>query len=446
MGELLRVQILRLVLGVSIAVACIFAAGSVRAPNMSAFRPWLLIAVVAVAGALILVSLAWRRQSGREWLDRLELTPAAIAALALAIALTIEGQFRLDRWAVRHAEPDAVAQLGRHIVVGYRDPAFVRDLVERRAIAGVFLTQRNAANRDAASIAREIAELQAIRARQGLPPLWIATDQEGGAVSRMSPPLERQPPLARVIQGAKDADERRAAVAAYATQQGKGLAALGVNLNFAPVVDLDFGVRNPNDAYTRISDRAIAADAGVVSEVAGWYCDGLAAQNVQCTLKHFPGLGRVFDDTHMSEATLRATADELEAADWIPFRRSLGRSSHVLMVGHVRLPALDAAEPVSTSQRAINGLLRERWGYDGIVITDDLCMGAISNTAGGMAQAGIRALNAGVDLLLINWDGEQIYPVLAALLSAQSELNHERLQRSADRLRAMQAKLPSGTR
>jgi beta-N-acetylhexosaminidase len=378
-------------------------------------------------------------------MDRLEVVPFAAGAVALLIVLGAEARFQLARWSVLSAEPDALARLGRHIVVGYRDPGFVRELVERRAIGGIFVTRRNVAGRDAASIAREIAGLQAIRALQGLPPLWVATDQEGGSVSRLSPPLNRQPPLSAVVRSPVAVDRRRAAVAAYAAEQGRGLAALGVNLNFAPVVDLDFGVRNPNDAYTRISDRAIAADPNLVVEVAGWYCDALAEQGVRCTLKHFPGLGRVFDDTHVGEGLLDAPLGDLENTDWVPFRHLLGRAGSLVMVGHVRLTGLDAEQPVSTSRRAVAGLMRGTWGYEGLVITDDLCMGAIYFGRDGIGQASVRALAAGVDLLLLSWDGEQVYPVLAALLQAGDKLDTATLKMSADRLHAAQAALPAGS-
>ena len=437
-------RIFLLVLKVSVAAACVAAGAMVRTPAASNFRPWLLIGLIAVATLLIAGSLRWRGLSARKWIDRLDLAPFGLAALALILALTTEGRFQLARLAVLRAEPSVVERLGRHIVVGYRDPAFVRGLVERRAIGGIFVTRRNAVEQDAASIAREIGELQAIRVRQGLPLLWVATDQEGGSVARLSPPLDRQPPLAHVVREMKDPSARQSAVTAYATQQCRALAALGVNLNFAPVVDLDFGIHNPNDAFTRISDRAISADAAIVSDVAGWYCDGLAAQGVHCTLKHFPGLGRVFEDTHRNEGRLNATLEELARTDWVPFRRLLGRASNIVMVGHVRLPALDATHPVSTSQQAVSGLLRGRWGYDGIVISDDMCMGAIYAGQDGIEQASLRALNAGVDLLLVSWDGEQVYPILAALLRAQSGLNSETLRRSAARLQAAQSKLPTG--
>jgi beta-N-acetylhexosaminidase len=430
------------------ALACLVGAAFLRAPQFADLRPWSLWLLLSATGAIALTSRSWRTH-------RLEIAPFTVSAAAL-----VEMHFQRTKRAVLSADPAQLEKVSQHIIVGFSRWDQVRNLVQRRAIGGVFVTKRNIGGMDAGAITREIAALQAIRTAQGLPALWIATDQEGGSVARMSPPLPRQPTLAKAILNSTGT-ERDAAVAAYTATQARGLADLGINLNFAPVVDLDHGVHNPNDAYTRIGTRAISHDPTVVAAVAGHYCDGLAAAGVLCTLKHFPGLGHVFEDTHLSEGVLKQSRTELEAADWVPFRRLLSTSRGVappaVMVGHVRLAALDTTQPVSTSPAAINGLLRNTWGYQGLVITDDMCMGAIYSRRDGIANASVRALNAGVDLLLISWDGEQLYPVLAALLKAvenqhaSSSLDdlrmHDKaissttLARSAQRLRVARAAL-----
>ena len=146
---------------------------------------------------------------------------------------------------------------------------------------------------------------------------------------------------------------RREAVRAYAADVGRSLSELGVNLNFAPVVDLDHGVSNPNDRYTRIGTRAISSDPKIVADVAGEYCRGLALHGVHCTIKHFPGLGRVFEDTHLDHATLATPADELARSDWLPFRDLMQQKSMFTMLAHV------AARPRSIA----SGRLRfpHRW-------------------------------------------------------------------------------------
>src|SRR5262249_12543824 len=161
--------------------------------------------------------------------------------------------------------------------------------------------------------------------------LWIATDQEGGAVSRLSPPLPRQPAIASVAAAQADATARNTAAHAYGLAQGRALAGLGINLNFAPVVDLNKNLVNPNDRYTRIRERAISADPAVVTEVAQSYCLGLVDAGVRCTLKHFPGLGGVFEDTHLEAGHLRAATEELARADWIPFRALMAGGAFAML-------------------------------------------------------------------------------------------------------------------
>ena len=136
-----------------------------------------------------------------------------------------------------------------------------------------------------------------------------------------------------------------------------------------------------------------------------------SASGVGATVKHFPGLGRVRDDTHHFNADLDTPLDELEASDWRPFRDVLAGSRAQLMVGHVTLTAADPDRPASHSKRVIDGIIRQKWNYQGVVITDDLVMGAIYQK--NVCTAVVEALNAGVDLLLVAYDGAQFYRVFA---------------------------------
>jgi beta-N-acetylhexosaminidase len=143
---------------------------------------------------------------------------------------------------------------------------------------------------------------------------------------------------------------------------------------------------------------------------------GLDAAGVGATVKHFPGLGRVGADTHHFTATLDASAEELEAADWRPFREVLSHSKARLMIGHVTLTAIDPDRPASHSKRVIEDLIRKAWGYQGVVMTDDLVMGAIYG--GNVCAAVVEALNAGADLLLVAYDGAQFYRIFDCALDA----------------------------
>jgi beta-N-acetylhexosaminidase len=348
-----------------------------------------------------------------------------------------ETRFQWIRHDVLQADSRQLEALGKHVVVGYRDLAEVRNLIERRAVAGIFLTARNVQGKSAAQVRHEVDGLQAIRRRQHLPPLWVATDQEGGAVSRLSPPLSRTDSLADIVQARTGRDERLAEVRHMASVHGRELAGVGVNLNFAPVVDLNYNMINPEDRYTRIHQRAISSDPQVVTEFADAYCTALAAAGVRCTPKHFPGLGRVVEDTHLQSADLAAPAEQLAAADWVPFRALMQRQNAFMMLGHARLVAIDPARPVSFSTPVIAGLLRGQWRYDGILVTDDYCMGAVYNSPEGIEAASIDALNAGVDLILVAYDPDQYYPVMHALLKALAtgRLLPEVLEKADARLR-----------
>jgi beta-N-acetylhexosaminidase len=419
------------------AIALAVLAHDWRAPTLASARPLLLAGLLAGSVLLIAAELWSVRRTPRRGIRRLGLVTIAIAALVCTAVLAREAHFRFVRHTVLNADPAQLEMLGRHFIVGYRSGEEIRTLIERRAIAGVFLTSRNVGTSTPAQIRERIDAWQDIRRRQGLPPLWIATDQEGGIVSRLSPPLPRRPPLSEVIAAHREPAAQMSAVAELARVQGRELAALGINLNFAPVVDLNHGIVNPGDRFTRIASRAISTDPDIVAATAGAYCAGLRESGVHCTLKHFPGLGRVFEDTHLDSADLDASPGELAKSDWIPFRALMRDHDRVVMLGHARLTALDRSTPASFSRPLIAGLLRGEWSYDGLLITDDFSMGAVYGADEGIAGASVAALNAGVDLILLSFDPDQYFLAMGRLLRAahSGELDRTALDRSDFRLK-----------
>lgn len=342
----------------------------------------------------------------------------------------------LKRDEILAADSTRLKRIGRHVMIGYHGFSAVKDLVERRAIAGVFMTDHNVRGRKVEAIKADIDTLQAIRKEQGLPPLVIAADQEGGSVSRLSPPLKRQPALGTLIAKSKTDEERRTIVEAYAVEQAAELTRLGVTMNFGPVVDLNLDPKNRSDGETRLRLRAISADPYTVAKVAGWYCDTLAEAGLMCTLKHFPGLGRVRKDTHVASAQIDVTEGTLELNDWVPFRRTMDRPNAVTMMGHVRVGVLDKTAPASYSQTIIDGLVRKTWSYDGLIVTDDFSMGAITRGKPGIGAAAVKALNAGTDLVLVSFSEKHLDTMYSALLAADEagEIDHAALARSRARL------------
>lgn len=387
-------------------------------PYLVPIRPWAVVAFPLVEIAAV----AWLLRRRRFGL-------AILWGAALAATTIAETDFALRKRAVLAESSAEAVELGRHFVVGYTRIEDVAPLAARGLIGGIYVSRRNVSPR----LRRDIAELQDLRRANDLPPLVVAADQEGGIVSHLSPLLPAMPPLADLA--GLPPDERRDAARRYGAVQGGGLAALGVSVNFAPVVDLK-RERPRWDRNSLIARRAIAADPAVVADIAQAYGEGLRSAGVAPTLKHFPGLGRVRADTHHVRTRVSASAEELEASDWLPFRAVLGTARAQVMVGHTILSAIDPDRPASRSRQVIEGMIRGRWGFDGVVLTDDLTMPSILRH--GFCGAVTDALNAGADLLLVTFDGDQHYRALECGLRAwrDGRLDRAALDRSRARLGA----------
>jgi beta-N-acetylhexosaminidase len=393
-------------------------------PFFYALRPWIAPAILG-AGAVGLIRI-WRSPS------RSVLHTGLWLAIPVSILVVFAGCLR-DRLMVSEATEDDIAALGRHFVVGYADAGQVAPLAGQGLIGGIVLNRRNIRHRTEDQVRAEIAQLQAIRHGEGQPALIVATDQEGGSVSHLSPILPAMPSLSEIATLPDPAGAARA----YGAEQGRGLAEVGVNVDFSPVLDLKPNGPMVLDHNSLIGKRAISADPAVVATVGSAYAKGLADAGVIATAKHFPGLGRIRVDTHIFAAGTRVGMPQFQQADWIPFRQVLETSDAFLMLGHVTLKAIDADNPASHSKRVVQGLIRDAWNYRGIVITDDLDMGAIYHH--GFCNAVVQSLNAGVDLLLIAYDGQQYYRAMACALDAlhRGTIDRAMLEDSDRRLRGL---------
>lgn len=361
-----------------------------------------------------------------------------LSMLATAILLIsfAEGKFLYRKSAVLRMD-QRTAALGQHFVVGYnsRDKQALRTLVAKGLVGGIFITQRNVHGKSIAGLREEIAELQSLRQSAGLPGLIVATDQEGGMVSRLSPPLTMQPSLGNLLAQSRTGAEAEARAAAFGEMQGRELAALGITVNFSPVVDLKSAHKADFlDRDSQIASRAISADPALTTRMALAYSRSLAEQGVRPTLKHFPGLGQVNSDTHHFSAQLNTPIAELSAHDWLPFKQIAEHSTAMIMLGHVVLPALDKENPASFSYPVIQDIIRNSWGYEGVLITDDLVMAPAYDR--GLCQVAVKALNAGVDLLLVAYDFEQYYEAMYCANQAYRErvLSARLLDKSSARI------------
>lgn len=330
-----------------------------------------------------------------------------LCTLVLITATSVEEiNFRHMREAIKANVSGEYSDINHRLIIGFSDKEEIKQLVAND-IAGIFLTARNIEDETKQSLTSFLAELQQIRVKRGLAPLIVATDQEGGPVSRLSPLLARQPALAESHAQGKSSY-------LYGYSQGADLRDIGVTVNFSPVVDLKPN-RPPSalDFHSLIATRAISSDPTEVVDVALPYIQGLAAAGITATLKHFPGLARVPTDTHHFSASLNTDKQTLTANDWTPFIDLSQASSSWLMLSHVILTAVDPDNPVSTSSLVVEGLIRSELGITNPLVTDDLTMGATYNR--GFCKSVFQSYSTDIDYLLIAYDYEKYYAAVECI-------------------------------
>jgi len=263
-----------------------------------------------------------------------------------------------------------------------------RRLLRHPRIGGAILFGRNFES--PAQLTALTAAIHALRD----PPLLIAVDQEGGRVQRFREPLTDLPPVAR-LGLCFDRDPERGCAAAEATGwlMAAELRALGVDLSFAPVLDLGRGVSRV------VGDRAFHAHPDAVTRLAGAYVRGMRRAGMAATGKHFPGHGGVAPDSHLELPVDRRSMEEIRGEDLLPFRRLIGNGLPSLMLAHVTYEEFDA-RPASFSPRWIGGVLRDELGFQGCVVGDDLEMAGAASF-GTLPERARAELAAGCDLLLL---------------------------------------------
>ncbi len=272
-------------------------------------------------------------------------------------------------------------------VAGTELTAQERDWLQHDAVAGVILFKRNFASRD------QVADLSAaIRAAAPRPQL-VCVDQEGGRVQRFRGGYSDLPPLQRF--GELYAGDPQAALALaeeHAWLMASEVRASGVDLSFAPVVDLARGNR-------AIGDRAFSDDPQVVAAFTRAYVRGMHSVGMAATLKHFPGHGTVLEDTHFDDAVDPRPLDTLRAEDLVPFVAGIEAGADAVMMAHVAYPQV-APEPAGYSRRWIEEILRAEMGFRGVVFSDDIGMAA-AFSAGGVRSRIDAHLDAGCDVVLV---------------------------------------------
>jgi beta-N-acetylhexosaminidase len=225
-------------------------------------------------------------------------------------------------------------------------------------------------------------------------PAWVGIDQEGGRVARLRSPFTEWPPMA-VLGRSDDAALAKKFAAALAAE----LAAVGISLDYAPVLDIHTNPKNPV-----IGDRALGDKPEVVAKLGRVIIEELQRAGVAACGKHFPGHGDTATDSHFQLPIVEHPPDRLRAVEFVPFRAAIDAGVAFLMTAHVLLTSIDEERPATLSGKVVQGILREELGFDGVIVSDDLGMKAIAATHTPGAAA-VAAIGAGCDAVLMSGEG-----------------------------------------
>lgn len=253
-------------------------------------------------------------------------------------------------------------------------------------------------------------------------PLFIGIDEEGGDVVRMAEKLT-PPPSQKEIGATGDIEQAKT----WAIKTAKSLKDMGINVNFAPVADV-----GSNDK------RSYSTDANTVIDFVRAATKGYQQENIIYSLKHFPGIGKGKVDSHVDSSSIDVAKEVLMTEDIIPFKTIIDENDpndYFILVSHLKYPALDEEYPASLSSKIMTDLLRNELGYKGIIITDDMEMGAVANH-NDFRSIGVKAVKAGADIVLVCHEYKHQQEVYLGLLDAvnSGEISQERIDESVKRI------------
>ena len=298
----------------------------------------------------------------------------------------------------------------------------IRSLAREFSLGGVILFARNIEAPE--QVAEMSLDLQALATDS---PLWVSVDQEGGRVARLKAPFTEWPPMA-VLGRSGDLELASRFAAALATE----LRAVGITLDYAPVLDIHTNPSNPI-----IGDRALAEDAELVATLGAAIITGLQSNGVAACGKHFPGHGDTSVDSHLDLPLVEHPPDRIRRVECVPFREAVRVGVAFIMTAHVLVPALDEEKPATLSRRIVQALLRDELAFPGVILSDDLEMKAIAKTY-TVPDAAIEAIAAGCDgVLVCSGDVDVQAATLEALVHAveAERIAYKRLEDALLRLR-----------
>ena len=320
-------------------------------------------------------------------------------------------------------------KIGQMIITGFNGSEYNDDmdrLINEYKVGGVILFARNIEDSN-----QMIDLTRALQENNNNLPLFISIDEEGGRVSRLPDDVEKFPSAFTIglINDQQIAYENGKEI-------GYTLKRLGINLDYAPVLDI-----YSNENNTVIGDRAFSKEESIVSTMGIATMEGIEDADIIPVVKHFPGHGDTEVDSHYGLPIVYKTLEELRNFEFIPFVKAIESGCDVIMVSHIILNEVDSINPASLSKIVISDLLRKDMGFDKVVITDDMSMGAITSIM-SIEEACIKSIEAGCDILLLGNAYEEIEQVINSikLKLYNGEISEEQINKSVKRILELKKK------
>ena len=298
-------------------------------------------------------------------------------------------------------------KLGQMIIAGIDDYSMneeARKLIATYHVGGIILYKPNV--QDTKQLVGLVNHLKKTNVGNKLP-LWIGVDEEGGRVTRLPDEIIKTPTSQTIGKSGKTQ-------LAHSIGQllGKELNAYGLNMDFAPDLDINSNPKNPV-----IGDRSFGANASLVSTFGIPMMNGIQEMKVVPVVKHFPGHGDTAVDSHIGLPIVQNDLARLRKLELIPFADAIKHQADAIMVAHILLPKIDTKYPASMSKTIMTDLLRKELGFQGLIMTDDMTMGAIAENY-EMGEAAVKSVLAGSNVVMVGHDPQKAIAVLQALRTA----------------------------
>lgn len=322
-------------------------------------------------------------------------------------------------------------KVGQLLVIGVEGTSFsseMDNLIRNYHVGGVIIMGRNVATTN--EMLQLINGIKKANEHNKIP-LFLSVDEEGGRVSRLPVGIPKLPTSAQIGKLNDESVSYRAG-----TYLAGVLNEFGYNMNFAPVLDVNSNPRNPV-----IGNRSFGSDPYQVAKLGISTMHGMMDNGIIPVVKHFPGHGDTVVDSHKALPKVETTLEALRNVELVPFQKAIEEGADAVMVAHILFPALDPDYPSSMSKAIITGLLRNEMKFEGVIITDDLTMGAIANDY-TIPEAAVQSFIAGSDQLLVVRDYEVQLNTLNAFIKAieTGEITEERLNESVKRILTLKEK------